>query len=100
MAKLAKQYYYTKDQGKRINCYHVIIPKKIVEKADIDENDEITVYEWYGDIIIKKRWHCTCMECDTEWDSGKEYTVYSECPKCHCGDIKFEENSEINDYQK
>ncbi|MBQ6632462.1 MAG: AbrB/MazE/SpoVT family DNA-binding domain-containing protein [Romboutsia sp.] len=98
MPKLAKNYYRKANGEKRINCYMANIPKEIVRKSGIEGDDEIAVYEWYGEIIIKKRWHCTCMECDTEWDSGKDYGVCDECPRCHCGDIKYEENSEINDY--
>lgn len=98
MAKLTKQYYYTANHEKKLNCYHVNLPKELVSKAKFEEDDELAVYEHYGQIIIEKRWHCTCMECDTEWDSGKDYGVCSECPRCHCGDIKYEENSELNDY--
>lgn len=54
MAKLNKQYYYSKDGERRINCYHVIVPKHIVKKAGIDEIDELVVYAKGNKIIIEK----------------------------------------------
>lgn len=97
MPKLAKNYYRTRDGQKKINCYMANIPKTIVNKAGIEDEDEIAIHEEYGAIIIEKRWHCTCMECDTEWESGQDYGLWALCPRCHCGDVRFEERDEYND---
>lgn len=94
MAKLTKQKYTTAKGERKVNCYLAMIPKKVLEESDIQEDDEIIVYEHLGKIIIQQKFHCTCMECDCEWDSGEEYNVTTSCPKCHCGDIKYEINGE------
>lgn len=96
MPKLNKQYYYTASKGRKVNCYHILLPKKVVEKAGIEENDELNIYEDFGKIVIVKKWHCTCMECGTEWDSGQTDGLWALCPKCHCGDVNFEENTYDN----
>ena len=54
MAKLNKQYYYTANGEKKVNCYHVIIPKEIVTKTNITEDDKLKVYENDNKIIIEK----------------------------------------------
>lgn len=54
MAKLNKQYYYTSTGEKKLNCYHVIITKEIVNKANIKEEDEIKIYTNDNKIIIEK----------------------------------------------
>lgn len=54
MAKLSKQYYYTAKNKKKINCYHAFIPKRIVEKSNINEDDEISVSVYNGNILIQK----------------------------------------------
>lgn len=95
MPRLAKNYYRTKDGGKKINCYMANIPKELVHRAGIEDEDEIAVYEDYGTIVIAKRWYCTCMECDYEWESGQDRGLWALCPNCHCGDVKFEERGEI-----
>lgn len=96
MAKLNKQYYYTRNGEKKINCYHILLPKSIVKKAKINENDEIIIYESYGSIVIAKKWLCTCEECEYQWESGEPEDITTSCPKCHCGDIRFELNNGEN----
>ena len=95
MPKLAKNYYRTAKGDKRINCYMVNIPKEVVKKSDIEDTDEIAIYEELGAIIIKKKYHCTCMECGYEWDSGEEYNIQTACPRCKVGDIHYDRNGEI-----
>lgn len=96
MSKLNKQYYYNSNHEKKLNCYHIHLSKELVNKVGFEENDELAVYEDYDKIIISKRWHCTCMECGAEWESGQNTGLWALCPRCHCGDVKFEENA--NDY--
>ena len=98
MARLNKQYYYSKKGEKRINCYHVIVPKAVVKEAGIDEDDELAVYSNYDEIIIKKKYHLECMECGCEWDSGEDYNIQTRCPKCDIGDIHCEVNGANYDY--
>ena len=95
MPRLAKNYYRTKEGHKRINCYMANIPKEIVKKAGLEDDDEIAIREEYGTIVILKKWHCTCMECGIEWESGELPSITSSCPSCHCGDIRFEDNGEV-----
>ena len=92
MTKLNKQYYYTKGSGKKINCYHILLPRRIVEKA-FNSDDELNIYESYGKIIIVKKWYCTCMECGHNWESGEDEGLGALCPKCHCADVDFEINN-------
>ena len=94
MAKIVKQTYINKNGEKKTYSYLVAIPKSVVEASEINEDDEITAYVDYGMIVINKKYHCTCMECDYEWDTGISYKDYSACPRCHCGDIKYEINGE------
>jgi len=97
MSKLNKQYYYTANHEKKLNCYHINLTKDIVSKAGFEDEDELIVYEHYGKVVIEKKYHCTCMECDAEWESGQDTGLWALCPRCHCGDVKFELNSELND---
>lgn len=98
MAKLNKQCYYTANKEKKVNCYHVHISKDIVNKASFDEDDEIVIYNKNETIVIAKKWHCICMECGTEWNTGKDYGMYILCPRCQCGDVSFRENCGPDDY--
>jgi len=100
MSRLNKQYYYNSSREKKLNCYHIHLSKEIVNKAGFEEDDELVSYVEYGTIVIAKKWHCTCMECDTEWDSGQDTGLWAICPRCHCGDVKFEDNGELNDYKE
>ena len=54
MARLNKQYYYIKNGEKRINCYHVLIPKDIINETNITEDDKINIYTEDNKIIIEK----------------------------------------------
>lgn len=40
------------------------------------------------------KYHCTCLECNKEWDTDEEYEgVYTHCPYCLQGDIHYEKNN-------
>lgn len=53
MPKLNKLYYMTSKGERKINCYNVQIPKKIVNETNIgDEN--IKIYAENNKIIIEK----------------------------------------------
>lgn len=54
MPKLAKNYYRTAKGEKKLNCYLIHIPKEIVKKTDITEQDEVRVYEKNKKIIIER----------------------------------------------
>lgn len=100
MGKLVKQKWTNAGGERKIYGYMAQIPKAVIEKANIDDDDEIIAYEWHGDIIISKKYHCTCMECGFEWDSGKPYSIQSACPRCKVGDIHYDINGGNNDNQK
>ena len=100
MAKLVKQKFTNAKGERKTYSYLVPIPKLVVENAGIDEDDEIVVYDWYGDICISKKYHCTCMECGYEWEDGKPYSLKSSCPRCKVGDIHYDINGGNNDNQK
>jgi len=53
MAKLNKNYYYSKNGERKINCYLVNIPKEIVEKTNIGDN-EIKISIQNNKIVIEK----------------------------------------------
>lgn len=97
MPKLAKNMYTTSKGERKLNCYVCAIPKELVKKAGIEDDDEIVVYEQLDTIVIAKKYHYICMECDYEWDSGKECHT---CPLCKVGDICCDIKEESNDYQK
>lgn len=100
MAKLNKQYYYTSKGEKKINCYHIIVTKDILKKAGIEEDDELSIYADYGTIVVAKKYHCTCMECDYEWESGKDWGIQTACPRCKVGDVRYDINGGYNDNQE
>lgn len=54
MPKLAKNYYRTAKGEKKLNCYLIHIPKEIVKKTNISENDDVKVYEKNKKIIIER----------------------------------------------
>lgn len=95
MPKLAKNMYTTSNGERKLNCYVCTIPKEVVEKSDIQEDDEIVAYEEFGMIVINKKYHCTCMECGFEWDSGKDYDIQTCCPRCKVGDVHYDRNGEL-----
>ena len=53
MPKLSKLYYMTSKGERKINCYNVQIPRKIVEQTNIQENN-IKVYAEDNKIIIER----------------------------------------------
>ena len=53
MAKLNKNYYYNKKGEKKLNCYLVNIPKQIVDKTNIGDN-EIKISAKDNKIIIER----------------------------------------------
>lgn len=53
MPKLSKLYYITSKGERKINCYNVQIPKKVVEQTNIQDND-IKVYADNNKIIIER----------------------------------------------
>lgn len=55
MAKLVKQFRYTKDGKALINCYHINISKEVLNNSDIKDSDEIIVYAENGRIIVEKK---------------------------------------------
>lgn len=54
MPKLMKNYYRTSNGDKRVNCYMANIPKEVVRKTDILDDDEIKIYAKNKKIIIEK----------------------------------------------
>ena len=54
MPKLGKNYYNLGNGERRINCYMVNIPKRLVESTNIEEDDEIMIYAKDNRIIIQK----------------------------------------------
>lgn len=100
MPKLAKQKYTTAKGERKTYSYLAPIPKNVVKASGIDDDDEIIVYEDYGKVIIEKKYHCTCMECSYEWDSGEAYNDQSACPRCKVGDIHYGINGGYNDNQE
>ena len=54
MPKLNKNYYYSRTGERKVNCYVVNIPKEILQKSCIKEEDFIRVYEKDGKVIIEK----------------------------------------------
>ena len=54
MPKLSKQYYYSSKGEKKLHCYKLSIPKTIINKSDINENDEIKISTKGGKIVLEK----------------------------------------------
>lgn len=100
MAKLTKQYYYNKEHEKKVNCYHINLSKEIVKESMINEDDELVIYSDYDRIIIEKKYHCVCMGCGYEWESGTKDELCDMCPKCVTGDIHYDINGGSNDNHK
>lgn len=53
MPKLSKLYYITSKGERKINCYNVQIPRKIVEQTNIQDNN-VKVYAENNKIIIER----------------------------------------------
>lgn len=54
MSKITKKYYYGKNGTRKINCYCANIPKEVLQKSCIKEDDFIRVYAKDNKIIIEK----------------------------------------------
>lgn len=54
MPKLNKNYYYSRTGERKINCYIVNVPKEVLQKSCIKEDDFIRVYAKDNKIIIEK----------------------------------------------
>ena len=54
MTKLNKNYYYSRTGERKINCYIVNVPKEVLQKSCIKEDDFIRVYAKDDKIIIEK----------------------------------------------
>jgi len=54
MSKLIKQKYTTVDGDRRVFSYLATVPKKVVKASNINEDDEIIVTEYEGNILIQK----------------------------------------------
>ena len=55
MPKLAKNMYKSLKTGeRRLNCYMCNIPKVVVEKSDIKDDDNIKIYVKNKKIIIER----------------------------------------------
>ena len=53
MPKLSKLYYITSKGERKINCYNVQIPRKIVEQTNIQDNN-VKIYAENNKIIIER----------------------------------------------
>lgn len=53
LAKINKLYYYTKKE-KKLNCYSVYITKSDLDKANLNENDELDIIIGKNEILLKK----------------------------------------------
>lgn len=54
MPKLTKQYYFKRNGERRINCYHINLSKDIINKTNIQEQDELKISVIDNKIIIEK----------------------------------------------
>ena len=53
MPKFSKLYYITSKGERKINCYNVQIPRKIVEQTNIQDNN-VKIYAENNKIIIER----------------------------------------------
>lgn len=53
MPKLSKLYYITSKGERKINCYNVQIPRKVVEQTNIKDNN-VKIYAENNKIIIER----------------------------------------------
>ena len=98
MPKLAKNCYRTAKGEKRINCYMANIPKEVLRKTNIMDDDEINIYAENNRVIIEKKiYDYVCMGCGYEWETDEKERC---CPRCKVGDIYCDNEEENNDYQK
>lgn len=54
MPKLNKVKYRTATGEEKVNCYKIIIPKKVVNVAGINENDTLKAIAEKDKIVLKK----------------------------------------------
>lgn len=54
MPKLAKNMYTTAKGERKVNCYLVTIPKKVLSETNISEDSNVNVYAKDNKIIIEK----------------------------------------------
>ena len=54
MPKLSKNYYYSRTGERKVNCYIVNVPKEVLQKSCIKDDDFIRVYAKDNKIIIEK----------------------------------------------
>jgi len=54
MKKLNKQYYYSPNGERKVNCYHITISKSLLQQTSIKEDDELQMYAKDDKIVIEK----------------------------------------------
>lgn len=54
MAKFKKMYYYTSKAEKKLNCYYITIPKELVEKVNL-QDEEVSVKVEDDKLVIDKQ---------------------------------------------
>lgn len=54
MPKLVKNMWTNSKGERKLNCYSVTVPKEVVQKTNINEDDELLVYSDSEKIIIEK----------------------------------------------
>lgn len=54
MTKLIKQHYYTRNGEKKLNCFYISVPKKVVEEANLNDK-ELEIKAEGNKIIIKEK---------------------------------------------
>lgn len=55
MPKLVKNMWTNSRGERKLNCYSVTIPKEIVSKTNINEDDELRIDAKENKIVIEKR---------------------------------------------
>lgn len=55
MPKLNKRYFYTAEGKRKLNCYQIIIPKDLVYKTKIKEDDDLVVVAEGNELVIRKK---------------------------------------------
>lgn len=55
MPKLGKIFWSNSNGERKINCFTVTIPKKVVSETDITDKDELEIYPKENKIVIEKK---------------------------------------------
>lgn len=55
MPKLAKNYYYSKNGERKVNCYMVNLPKNVIQEANINDEEQVVIYAEHGRVIIEQK---------------------------------------------